>query len=147
MALSSKVGSGNGLNRQYIPDETLLATLRSGFGNSVDQITNYHYPKTGTTSNFVQRNFVHIDEMKILITIFCFLIITTFGYSQNLIKRIDSLVNLIESTKDLTLKSLCDTTSVSHSDYWVALCEEFYCNKNEIFKIIKWTDKYPFSVV
>ena len=83
--------------------------------------------------------------MRAIVLLFYVLLIYSRADSQKLVKKIDSLINSIENSNTLTMISRCDTAITSHSDYTIALCDEYYSYNNKIFKIIRKVDNIGFS--
>ena len=74
--------------------------------------------------------------MRLFATIFCILSITKNPYSQPPVKRIDSIVKLIESNKTLTLKLAADTFPTSNSNLVNIESVKFYSAKNKLLKVV-----------
>ena len=74
--------------------------------------------------------------MKKLILLLLLSGIYIFGYSQiPVAKRIDSIVKLIESKKDLTLKALSDTFPTANPKIVSIESVKFYSSKNKLVKV------------
>lgn len=58
------------------------------------------------------------------------------GYSQIPMKRIDSIVNSIESKKTLSLNIVSDTFPASGSDLVTIEAVKFYSSKNKLAKVV-----------
>jgi|GEM_PF-2058074 len=58
------------------------------------------------------------------------------GFSQGPVKRTDSMVNLIESRKTLTIKLVSDTFPTSTSNLVNVESVKFYSSKNKLQKVI-----------
>ena len=59
-----------------------------------------------------------------------------FAYSQPSIKKIDSLVKVIESKKDLALKALSDTFPTANPKVVTIESVKFYSSKNKLVKVV-----------
>ena len=64
------------------------------------------------------------------------------GYTQDLIKTTDSLIQVIETEIPLTKISVGDTTPVYHTDKWSEQTVEYYLSNNILFKVIKRYNSY-----
>ena len=87
--------------------------------------------------------------MKNLILIFCFFISVSSGYAQEETKQItsiDSLVNLIESGKDVTQIIRCDTNAIWETGHFSVYCHHFYHNNNKLLKAVVQITTFPIPV-
>ena len=74
--------------------------------------------------------------MKKLVLLFLILFLYWQGYSQLPIKRIDSIVRIIDAQKTLKVNVVCDTFPVTNSDLSNIECASFYSLKGKLVKII-----------
>jgi hypothetical protein len=64
------------------------------------------------------------------------------GQSQPPVNRIDSIVNIIESKKSLSLNFVCDTSKLSYADLTTIECLKFYSVDNRLFKAVYLFEYY-----
>src|SRR5688572_19725783 len=70
--------------------------------------------------------------MRTTAVISVFILFAISSNSQVDIKRIDSLVNEIRTSKDLIRNGGCDTSAASHSDIFVGICYYYFSTNGQL---------------
>lgn len=78
--------------------------------------------------------------MKKLTLLLFFLSFCALGYAQMPVKRIDSLVKIIESKKTLTVNIISDTFPIANSNLLRIESRKFYSADNKLLKVVSARD-------